>query len=91
MAGGDASKESRERKRKVSRKILAMREATAATAQTPQRDLVVVPSSPLRPQEQLVSEVEVIVSPPQQIECPPPSISFKVEEESSGPTVRTLS
>ncbi|XP_057994822.1 CLP protease regulatory subunit CLPX1, mitochondrial isoform X2 [Hevea brasiliensis] len=91
MVGGDASKESHKRKREVSRKVRAMKEATATAAQTPRQDLVEVPSSPPRPQEPPASEIEFIVSPPQQIECSPPPISSNIEGESFGPTVRTLS
>ncbi|XP_057986508.1 uncharacterized protein LOC131171071 [Hevea brasiliensis] len=71
-----------------------MKEATVTAAQTPQRELVEVLSSPPQPQEQPIPEVEVVAPPPQQIELsppPPPPISSNVEGESSGPIVRTLS
>ncbi|XP_057993180.1 uncharacterized protein LOC131174125 [Hevea brasiliensis] len=71
-----------------------MKGATVADAQTPRCELVEVPSSPPRPQEQPIPEVEVVAPAPQQIELPllPPfPISSNVEGEASGPTVRTLS
>ncbi|XP_057986002.1 uncharacterized protein LOC110661564 isoform X4 [Hevea brasiliensis] len=97
MAGGDASKESRKRKREVSRKVRAMKGAATADAQTLHCESIEVPSSPTRPQEQPIPEIEVIAPAPQQIELPPPPppppppSSSNIEGESSGPTVRTLS
>ncbi|XP_057985378.1 uncharacterized protein LOC131170342 [Hevea brasiliensis] len=89
MAGGDASKESRKRKREVSRKVREMK--IAAASQTPRRDSGEAPGDSSRPSGQPVPEVEIAPSPPRQEEPPPPPIPSSAEGGPSQPTVRTLS
>ncbi|XP_058004103.1 uncharacterized protein LOC110637602 [Hevea brasiliensis] len=89
MAGGEGAKESRKRKREVSRKVREMK--IAAASQTPRRDSGEVPGDSSRPSRQPVSEVEVAPSPPRQEEPPPPPVPSSAEGGPSQPTVRTLS